>query len=573
MLEELTELIRRERDAMKEQIHSRWRTPLRQKLEEGLTQRFRRLERTEDSRQAWAYLDDNESRFREGDMLVLYAEDPEVNPLMRRAKLRSDEGERWLLEVQSARALFDGYAGGACFADADYLDLTDYYEHAFKEIDRDQRKRNRILPLLRGETVVRFDGARTARSMRAAVEDGLNKRQQEAVSLGHGAEDVACIQGPPGTGKTRVLSLIAQLAVEQNERVLVTSHTHMAINNALNKIAARGVPAVKIGAAEQTKGLDAAVMRAEHFVAWSAEHAPRGGFVVGATPFATCGKRLQNEDFKLVIFDEASQVTVPLAVMAMRVGTRFVFIGDDKQLPPVLLSRSVLDDDAGSVFGKFSFRDAEHAVTLDETHRMNRSLTAWPSTAYYQGALQSVERAASRSFTLERAPARFEALLSPEHSAVFVPTLDIRARARNDRDAQLVGDLCETAHASGLALDEMAVVTPFRAQGRAVRRELARRFGHEHAKLVVADTVERMQGQERELIILTLAAGDQAYLGAISSFFFQPERLNVSITRARTKLIVIGPEPERLPQVDEPKVQAWIHQYASMIQQCFRVTL
>ncbi|HVZ33916.1 MAG TPA: DEAD/DEAH box helicase, partial [Polyangiaceae bacterium] len=274
-----------------------------------------------------------------------------------------------------------------------------------------------------------------------------------------------------------------------------------------------------------------------------------------------------------VIFDEASQVTVPLAVMAMRVGTRFVFIGDDKQLPPVLLSRSVLDDDAGSVFGKFSFRDAEHAVTLDETHRMNRSLTAWPSTAYYQGALQSVERAASRSFTLERAPARFEALLSPEHSAVFVPTLDIRARARNDRDAQLVGDLCETAHASGLALDEMAVVTPFRAQGRAVRRELARRFGHEHAKLVVADTVERMQGQERELIILTLAAGDQAYLGAISSFFFQPERLNVSITRARTKLIVIGPEPERLPQVDEPKVQAWIHQYASMIQQCFRVTL
>jgi DNA replication ATP-dependent helicase Dna2 len=54
----------------------------------------------------------------------------------------------------------------------------------------------------------------------------------------------------------------------------------------------------------------------------------------------------------------------------------------------------------------------------------------------------------------------------------------------------------------------------------------------------VADTVERMQGQERELIVLSLATGDLGSLGAVAGFFFQPERLNVSVT----KLVIIGPE-------------------------------
>ena len=63
------------------------------------------------------------------------------------------------------------------------------------------------------------------------------------------AKYLACIQGPPGTGKTRVISLIAKQLVEEGHRVLLTSHTHMAINNALNKVAATGVPLVKVGGA------------------------------------------------------------------------------------------------------------------------------------------------------------------------------------------------------------------------------------------------------------------------------------------------------------------------------------
>jgi DNA replication ATP-dependent helicase Dna2 len=90
---------------------------------------------------------------------------------------------------------------------------------------------------------------------------------------------------------------------------------------------------------------------------------------------------------------------------------------------------------------------------------------------------------------------------------------------------------------------------------------------------VVADTVERMQGQERELIILSLATGDEAFLAAIAEFFFQPERLNVSVTRAMTKLIVIGPEVGDIPDNGNETIQQWVAWYRDMIGQCRRMTL
>ena len=155
--------------------------------------------------------------------------------------------------------------------------------------------------------------------------------QAQAIGLAHGALQIACIQGPPGTGKTRVLSLIARLMVKRGERLLVTSHTHMAINNALNMILAQGVPTVKIGRQAQRKGLNDGVPCHPDLGAW--ENRPTDGYVVGATPFATCNARLENYEFDTIVFDEASQITVPLALMAMRKGKRFIFIEKSAPCP------------------------------------------------------------------------------------------------------------------------------------------------------------------------------------------------------------------------------------------------
>lgn len=112
----------------------------------------------------------------------------------------------------------------------------------------------------------------------------------------------------------------------------------MAINNALSKIADRKVPTLKVGGSRED--LDKHVDWEAEPARWERLPEAGQGYVIGATPFATCSS-LANYSFDTVIFDEASQITLPLALMAMRKGKRFIFIGDQKQLPPVLLSRSI----------------------------------------------------------------------------------------------------------------------------------------------------------------------------------------------------------------------------------------
>jgi DNA replication ATP-dependent helicase Dna2 len=230
-----------------------------------------------------------------------------------------------------------------------------------------------------------------------------------------------------------------------------------------------------------------------------------------------------------------------------------------------MLSRSVLAKDTLSVFARLTAQDADHTIMLSDTYRMNQWLTQFPSQMYYGGRLTAAGPNRQRQLSLGPVSDRLAPVFDASASCVFIPTLDRSARTQNMLDAQLVADLCAAAVAAGMALSDIGIVTPYRSQGRAVRNFLGQRLGAARARNVVADTVERMQGQERELIILSLATGDGVFLSAVASFFFQPERLNVSITRAMTKLIVIGPDMGALPDLADDTLQGWVAQYRSFI--------
>lgn len=569
LLEELLQFVHDEQVESNRKLMELWSRPIGEKLEMGMSQAFSRLERAEDRSSLWAYLGEGDSLFREGDLVALHSGSPMESLLARGLALEAEDDGRWLLRGHRVPTVFDAYAGGVCFGDPDAMDLTPYYERALEEISISQIGREIVLPLLEGQSEIVFDERDLAAAESIALAEGFNARQAEAIGLALGAEQIACIQGPPGTGKTRVLALIARLMVQRGERILMTSHTHTSINNALNKIHAQGVPVAKVGRDDQRRGLDDPIACYPSMAAW--ENRPTDGYVVGATPFATCSARLENHEFDTIIFDEASQITVPLALMAMRKGRKFIFIGDQKQLPPVMVSRSVLCKDALSVFARLTSRHADHTVMLTETYRMNRWLTQWPSRAYYDGRLVSVGENRDRMLSLSRPPDSLASILDPSACGVFIPTLDRAARTLNFPDAELVVEICAAAADAGLAFGDIGVVTPYRAQGRAVRTLLAQRFGREVAQAVVADTVERMQGQEREMVILSLATGDPLFLGAVAPFFFQPERLNVSVTRPMTKLIVIGPALESAPDVEDETVRSWIRQYIELLRHLKRV--
>jgi DNA replication ATP-dependent helicase Dna2 len=571
LLADLLAFIKDEQAAAEHKLLEIWSRPLVEKLQSGWSQAFSRLEPSGDPTAIWAHVEEADSRFREGDLLLLHAGDALEQRLARGLTLECEDEGRWLLRGRRVRALLHAGTEGPFFADPDTMDLTEHYEQAIQGIATSQIGREVVLPLLAGELKISFVPQDVAAGMSAALASGFNARQAEAVGMAFGADQVACIQGPPGTGKSSVLALIARLMVERGERVLVTSHTHMAINNALNRIQREGVPAVKIGLPSHRKGLDDAVACHPSFAVWADR--PAQGYVVGATPFATCTFRLQNCEFDAILFDEASQVTVPLALMAMRKGRRFVFVGDHRQLPPVLLTRSVLDAEPDSVFAALASRAAGHAVMLEDTYRMNRWLTAWPSGAYYANRLRAAGANEQRQLKLTATPERLAAVFDPQACGIFIPTLDRGARTRNLRDAQLVAELCAAAIAGGLPAHDIGIVTPYRAQGRAVRELLRKGLGSAMARAVVADTVERMQGQEREMIILSLATGDTVFLQAVAEFFFQPQRLNVAITRPKTKLIVIGPEPTAVPEPEPALLRRWIADYVDLVGHLRRVPL
>jgi DNA replication ATP-dependent helicase Dna2 len=572
VLEKLRAFVAAEQTASRERLRRIWDRPIREKLELGQSQAFRRLERRDDE-SLWATLDDaTDSRFREGDLLCLHRGRPFGEAVAFQCALELEEDERWLLRLRNPGAALAAAGDGSCYADPDLLDLTPYYEQTLDEIATSTIGRTTILPLLAGSLPLSFDVGDEAFGERTARAEGLAPSQARAVGLALSANQIACIQGPPGTGKTRVLALLVRLLIERGDRVLVTSHTHMAIHNALNQIQTHGVPAVKIGRDTQVRGLSPEVPCQPTLAAW-AERPEAGGYAIGATPFATATRRLLGCQFDTVVFDEASQITVPLALMAMRTGKRFIFIGDDKQLPPVVLSRSILAQEPASIFAKLTSRQGDHTAMLTETYRMNRWLAAWPSRTFYEGKLTAAGAAKERRWGFTPDDARLAPVFDPAASAVFIPTLDRGARTRNRADAGLVAELCAAAVGAGMPLREIGVVTPFRAQGRLVRELLTARFGGAAAREVVADTVERMQGQEREIIVLSLAAGDRGFLASIAEFFFQPERLNVAVTRCRTKLVVIGPDAETLPDCMVEPLRTWVRWYADMIAHCRRVEL
>ncbi|MDO4725156.1 MAG: hypothetical protein Q4A97_10410, partial [Comamonadaceae bacterium] len=133
LIADLRCLIKDEQAVAYERLERIWERPLAQKLQQGWTQGFAKLEQGPDAGSLWAYPDASESRFREGDLLCLHEGDA-LEPLCRQLIFELEDDERWLLRGKFAGAAWAAYRGGRCFADPDAIDLTPYYEQALQDI-------------------------------------------------------------------------------------------------------------------------------------------------------------------------------------------------------------------------------------------------------------------------------------------------------------------------------------------------------------------------------------------------------------------------------------------------------
>jgi DNA replication ATP-dependent helicase Dna2 len=397
--------------------------------------------------------------------------------------------------------------------------------------------------ILEGTLSRDVDPTRAARaeSLLNAVPSRLDPSQREAFVNAIAGKPVTLIQGPPGTGKTHVLARVASALAANGERVLVTAYTHRAVNHALRKIleASPELEVIKAGkpaGADDLRGTGVATVPSLRRVPAGASR-PR---VIGATLFGL-KHAWESGTFDTVVMDEAAQVPLAYASCGLLCGCRAILVGDHRQLGPIVQGRHGDALATRSVFAHLA--DAFAPRVLRTTYRMNAALTAFPSRTFYGGVLQPAVSSASASFS-RVAGGPFDDVFDPSTSAVIAWVAHEGFRTRCAPEADLVARLVlDRLVRQGGDAREIAVVSPYRAQLRLIRTLVRRgleRTG-KASRLPVIDTVERMQGQERDLVIVSLSASDPEYLGGdAATFFYAAARLNVTITRARTKLVIVA---------------------------------
>jgi len=247
--------------------------------------------------------------------------------------------------------------------------------------------------------------------------------------------------------------------------------------------------------------------------------------------------------FDRVIVDEAGQLDEPSTLAPLSLAKRFVIGGDHLQLPPVVQSgkkdnsREAVPGLERSLFERLFLSSPSAKVSsLKVQYRMNAEVQDIPSRLFYGGTLVPSPDVALRRLRINAGSSEsreMERIIDPGLPVVFVDVRGGDCGKARPEEADAVAKITGILLACGVSSDEVGIITPYRAQQALIRNRLAQ--GTNGADRLSVDTVDRFQGGEREVIILSLARSD-----GVTSFLADRKRLNVSLSRARSKLILLG---------------------------------
>lgn len=416
----------------------------------------------------------------------------------------------------------------------------------------------------------------------AGVWPPLNGPQSQAVNAILARPLLAVIQGPPGTGKTTTLVEAIRQLVARGERVLAAAPSNAATDVLARQCIEAGLKTVRIGnpvrvddevasnslealvegdpefkqvrdlrrraedawreatrhrrqygaearaekqaARSEAKDLQSAAFELEQALE---ERAIRRAEVVCATLTGTADQDLRPFHFPVLVVDEAGQALEPLVWAALLKADRLVLAGDPQQLPPTVHSRT-----PGLEVSLLEKRMARLPVApapgglLTIQYRMHAGIMAPVSGYFYGGQLTAHPSAADRGFEdlppwlfLDTAGCGFEEQREPEGESTFNP----------DEAAFVAARLAEIRAAHPEA--SIGVIAPYRAQVQALEAAVGQPRGCDIA------TVDSFQGQERDVIILSLTRSNpDGLIGFLSEY----RRTNVAMSRARRHLLVVG---------------------------------
>uniref|UniRef100_A0A8R1DLD3 DNA replication ATP-dependent helicase/nuclease DNA2 n=1 Tax=Caenorhabditis japonica TaxID=281687 RepID=A0A8R1DLD3_CAEJA len=391
----------------------------------------------------------------------------------------------------------------------------------------------------------------------------LNNEQRLALIHALFTQDYVIIEGLPGSGKTTLISVLIQCLIATNKKVLLAAFTHSAVDNILGKLK-KEVSTDKIlrlGSSSTIKEeIKTMTLKAKLENESSEDYYNAVKRVMKTTPIVACTCHhvprellFSYRQFDVVIIDEASMVLEPLILPVLATSSKFVLVGDCKQLTPLVVSKKAKLEGAGvSTMEKLQNAHPKSIVSLTSQYRMNKELAMLSSKMFYQNRLICGNEAVARS-SLDRTgdytvtgdvEEHLSKALSGEisNSCVFLDTQSVsRQEMRcedaedggiiNNGEAKVVVELCQRFIENGIKPHEIGVITVYRRQVENIRKMLKN-------EALEVNTVDSYQGREKRIIIWSLAWTDNS--SKKSELLRDERRVNVALTRARQKLVVVG---------------------------------
>ena len=373
-----------------------------------------------------------------------------------------------------------------------------------------------------------------------------NPAQDRAIGIMVALEagQAVLIQGPPGTGKTSVIveAIKHRLRERPGERILVCSHSNLAVDNALERLA--GTPSMRAVRVAKAERVHPAVD------AFRVEDEDDQRLVDANVFFATCATAATSsittdEAFDLVILDEANKARIDEALPCLRLGAAVVLVGDHKQLPPVEDDAiyQIVDDrpELEQIIDTSLFERCwdggvpeQARCLLVEQHRMHPEISQYISSASYENHLENAPEVLDYGYVTRRP---FPVALHMVDTAGLRGGRERRGAGgalRNDAEVKVCAQVVRLLDERVDPALSLAVIAMYADQVDHIRRSLSRRHFRRQVRI---DTVDSFEGREEDMVVISLVRSNER--GRIG-FLRVPNRLNVAISRARRLVVCVG---------------------------------
>ena len=384
-------------------------------------------------------------------------------------------------------------------------------------------------------------------------------------------DSTLCIQGPPGSGKTYVCARVIADLIKKGKKIGIASNSHKAINNVIEEL-------ISVMNEQNIDGNIAKVHRTSEeeklyenqrlikFDSIESVNLNEKLAVVGGTAWAFANQAIQDE-LDYLFIDEAGQVSIANLVGMSQSTSNIVLIGDQMQLGQP--SQGIHPGDSGLSCLSYFLGDkptipSDIGILLSGTHRLHPNICEFISKEVYEDRLTSEGDALKRKLKL----APNQKLVNKESGILYIPALHGGNSQASSEEIELISSIIDEllTHEkfvpnknsfTKLSTKDILVVAPYNHQVRSLKGKLANQ--------IEVGTVDKFQGREAEVVIVSMTSSDIFEAPRGIEFLMEKNRLNVAITRAKTLAIIVGSEELHQPEAKTVKDMELQNFYMSLI--------